>query len=73
MCAVCSAGLHSLPRDRELGREAVPIGGEEAGTHRNQLLKLYFSPTQIPTAYADTPASSGCMMLTSQIQRGIFW
>lgn len=79
--AVCSAGLHRLPQDEgELlshsGREVVPIDGEEAGTQRNllrQLLKLYFSPEEIPTACADITASSGCMMLTSQIQIGIFW
>lgn len=77
----CSAGLHGLPRDggellSHSGREAVPIGGEEAGTRRNllkQLLKLFFSPEEIPRARADTTASSGCMTLTSQIQIGIFW
>lgn len=59
-----------------LGKEIVPIGGEEAGTHRNLpklFLKLFFfSPEQIPPAYAGTTASSSCMTLTSWIKIGIF-
>lgn len=50
-------GLQRFSREEgelpsHLGRDVVPIAGEEGRSHRNllkQLLKLFFFPKQIPT------------------------
>lgn len=47
-------------------------GGRNSQKSPETTSETFFCPEQMPTACADTTASSSCMTLTSQIKIGIF-
>lgn len=78
--AMCSVGLTKTTQGG--GGTAISFGqggstlwrrgGRNSQKSPETISETFFFPQQIPTAYADTTASSSCMTLTSQIKIGIF-